>query len=354
MAKGKERRSQSKHKAILDAAAYVVRKEGYNGAKIEHIAKRAGVGKQTIYRWWPSKAHLLSELYTNLVPRHRLTVADGGPAEELHHLLKESFRLYRETPASSILAGLIADAQTDDKAAESLRENLINGRRNLITDPLKRAVEENLLPTDFDVGWAADQIVALIWHRLLSDRQKLTDDFARQLVDKIIGPTLSGRRLSITDYSPGALGQICRMQTEYHAERRDFGRAFETKVASEMAEFLTRFDVNRDLFKLAKVDGEIVGSITIDGKDPKSAHLRWFFVGDGYRGLGVGAQLFSTALAFAKSKEFENVFLTTIAGLDAARHLYEKAGFALVEEKADTSWGKESVEQKFELSLTDQ
>ncbi|MDP6926055.1 MAG: TetR-like C-terminal domain-containing protein, partial [Rhodospirillales bacterium] len=84
-------------------------------------------------------------------------------------------RLYRETPAASILAGLIADVQTQGDAADSLRETLINGRRNLITGPLQRAIGENLLPGDFDVAWAADQIVALIWHRLLSDRKKLTD-----------------------------------------------------------------------------------------------------------------------------------------------------------------------------------
>lgn len=329
----------------------MVRQQGYNGAKMEHIAARAGVGKQTIYRWWPSKAHLLTEVYTSLVPRHRLTVAEGAPAEELHHLLTESFRLYRETPASSILAGLIADAQTQDEAAESLRETLINGRRDLITGPLQRAVEENLLARDFDVTWAADQIIAMIWHRLLSDRTRLTDAFAREMVDKIIGKTLSGRRLAITDYTPGALGLICQMQTEYHAERRDFGRAFETKVAGEMAEFLDRFDPGRDLFKLAKVNNEIVGSITIDGKNPDSAHLRWFFVGDGLRGLGVGSRLLSTALAFVRSQEFSSVYLTTIDGLDAARHLYEKSGFKLVQEDTGDTWGKEETEQRFELTL---
>ena len=351
MIKKRDRRSAAKHRAILKAAAAVVSEAGYNGAKIEHIAVRAGVGKQTIYRRWPSKAHLLTEVYTSLVPRRRLTVAAGSPAVELQHLLTESFRLYRETPAASILAGLIADVQTQGDAADSLRETLINGRRNLITGPLQRAIGENLLPGDFDVAWAADQIVALIWHRLLSDRKKLTDDFAREMVDKIIGKTLSGRRLSITDYTPGALGTVCEMQTTYHAERRNFGRAFETKIAGEMAEFLAGFNPDQNLFKLAKVDGEIVGSITIDGQNPDHAHLRWFFVGDDLRGLGVGSQLLSTALAFVRSKEFSTVFLTTIDGLDAARHLYEKAGFDLVEERSGDSWGKEVIEQRFELVI---
>ena len=70
MIKKRDRRSAAKHRAILKAAAAVVSEAGYNGAKIEHIAVRAGVGKQTIYRRWPSKAHLLTEVYTSLVPYH--------------------------------------------------------------------------------------------------------------------------------------------------------------------------------------------------------------------------------------------------------------------------------------------
>jgi len=66
------RRSRSKHRAILDAAARLVERDGYGATSIEAVAREAGSGKQTIYRWWPSKAALFVEVYGDLVSREAL------------------------------------------------------------------------------------------------------------------------------------------------------------------------------------------------------------------------------------------------------------------------------------------
>jgi len=83
----------------------------------------------------------------------------------------------------------------------------------------------------------------------------------------------------------------------------------------------------------------------------EGAHLRWFILSDALRGRGVGARLIDTALDSCRACGYEKVYLWTFEGLDAARHLYEKAGFRLVERQRGTQWGSEVTEQRFELAL---
>ena len=155
------------------------------------------------------------------------------------------------------------------------------------------------------------------------------------------------------DYVPGAIGRVIELHgTYYHAHWR-FGAFFEAKVASELAEFIWRYDAQRDGFWTAVVDGHVEGSLTIDGVHAahKGAHLRWFIMSDALRGMGVGNPLMRTAVDFCRNNKYTRVYLWTFEGLHAARHLYEKAGFALVEHHRGTQWGTEVTEQRFELHL---
>ncbi len=96
-------------------------------------------------------------------------------------------------------------------------------------------------------------------------------------------------------------------------------------------------------------DGQIIGSIAIDGEDMGSgkAHLRWFIVDDSARGSGVGKQLLDTALAFVDAQRFTETHLWTFSGLEAARHLYESRSFSLAEERPGSQWGSKVLEQRF-------
>ena len=184
---GTLRRSAIKHRAVVDAAAASVAEDGYAATTIESIAARAGVGKQTIYRWWPSKAALFVEVYSDLVPPARLAADTGSVVGDLEALLRNLFRIYRRTPAPQILVGLIADAQSDDAAREAVASGLVVGRRDLLREPFVRGVGRGELPDNFDIQWAGDAIVALIWHRLLIDPSRLSNAFGRALVDKLVG-----------------------------------------------------------------------------------------------------------------------------------------------------------------------
>ena len=159
--------------------------------------------------------------------------------------------------------------------------------------------------------------------------------------------------IELSGYRPGALAGIVALHASYYSRHWNFGLPFETKVAAELAEFLARMDAVRDLFLAAYLDGGLVGSIVIDesGGGPAGAHLRWFIVGDRARGIGVGRTLIERALAHCDAQEFKRVWLTTFAGLDAARALYERHGFVPVSEAERDQWSGGVREQRFERRM---
>jgi GNAT superfamily N-acetyltransferase len=154
-------------------------------------------------------------------------------------------------------------------------------------------------------------------------------------------------------YRPGAIGRVAELHATYYQAHWDFGVFFEVKVATELAAFLARYDAERDGFWTALGEGRIEGSITIDGVGAAAdgAHLRWFVMSDALRGRGVGHQLIGAALDFCRDRGYRRVYLWTFAGLDAARHLYERHGFRLVAQQRGTQWGREVDEQRFERQL---
>lgn len=156
----------------------------------------------------------------------------------------------------------------------------------------------------------------------------------------------------LSGYIPGAIGRVTELHGTYYSRYWDFGLFFEAKVAVELSEFLSRFEKTRDGFWIAEEDGKIAGSVSIDGieGETKGARLRWFIVDPSFHGRGTGRMLMREALLFCKAANHGKIYLTTFAGLDPAKHLYESFGFVLCEEWEDTHWGKPVTAQKFELN----
>jgi GNAT superfamily N-acetyltransferase len=150
-------------------------------------------------------------------------------------------------------------------------------------------------------------------------------------------------------YRPGSIGRIAQLHSTYYHREWGFGLYFEAKVASELSEFLRRYDEKRDGIWLALVDGTVEGAVVIDGihAEDRGAHLRWFIVSDRLRGQGVGRRLLDRAIDFCADRGYKQVYLWTFEGLHAARHLYEAAGFRQIEARKGNSWGIEVTEQRF-------
>jgi ribosomal protein S18 acetylase RimI-like enzyme len=122
---------------------------------------------------------------------------------------------------------------------------------------------------------------------------------------------------------------------------------FEKIVGEEITHFFENFNVRRDGFWMAMVDGEMAGSISVAGVDERTARIRFFVTDPRFQGQGIGRKLLDEALRFC-AVSTKDVYLTTVKGLDAAKHLYERAGFVLTDEHEDLSWGSAMTEQRWE------
>lgn len=154
----------------------------------------------------------------------------------------------------------------------------------------------------------------------------------------------------ISDYRPGAIGRVAELHATYYHRHWGFGLFFEAKVATELAEFLRRFEKERDGFWTIRHEDRVAGAIAIDGFKAATdgAHLRWFIVSPEMHGKGLGRSLMTEAVSFCDRQAYRRIFLWTFAGLDAARHLYETFGFRLVFQQEGEQWGTRVTEQCFE------
>ncbi len=156
--------------------------------------------------------------------------------------------------------------------------------------------------------------------------------------------------LAFRGYQPGDLGRVIALHGDYYHRHWGFDLSFEAQEAMELAEFLSRLDPARDFFLTAWAGERFAGAIAIDGVlGGEGARLRWFIVDEGLQGQGVGQALISRALTFCRAAGHSRVFLWTFEGLNAARALYERAGFSLAEEREVHQWGGVVREQRFDL-----
>ena len=184
------------HGAILDSVLQLMQKEGYNAVTIEGVARHAGVGKQTIYRWWGSRAELILEAFANhaadLVP----TPDRGSIREDLEVFISAGFkRLFKGY--GEIMRGLMADAILDPEFNKILREAFILRRRAATKEILKRGIERGEIAKDTDMDLMIDMLFGPVWFRLLVQHAKLDATFARQIIDAVLtafAPPKNGKR----------------------------------------------------------------------------------------------------------------------------------------------------------------
>ena len=160
----------------------------------------------------------------------------------------------------------------------------------------------------------------------------------------------------VEGYSPRVIGRIAEMHAVYYAREWGLGAFLEAKIARDCAGFIDRYDPDTDLLLLALSNEAIGGSIIVDLNDPASsdvdggdrgAHIRWFILDDAIRGTGVGRQMMQRAVDHIDRFAGGKAWLTTFAGLDAARRLYEDFGFRLADERQDNTWGDPVHEQLY-------
>jgi len=173
-------RSAATREAILQAVAALLAEGGYAAVSIEAVAQRAGVGKQSIYRWWPGKADLVLEHLVAFVQHLRLPDR-GSLAEDLKELLTWSFRNL-SGGLGPIMGALMAEAQVDRRFGKAFYELLIAGRRQALRALLERGQKRRELSAEADLDTMVDMIYGAMWYRLLLGHDKLNADFATRII----------------------------------------------------------------------------------------------------------------------------------------------------------------------------
>jgi len=138
-----------------------------------------------------------------------------------------------------------------------------------------------------------------------------------------------------------------------YAAEHGMDQTMEAYVARGLGEFAAAraHDEAAGRLWVVEAGGRVVGSIGVTDAGNSRAQLRWFLLDPAQRGRGLGARLMATALAYGRDRGFTGLFLWTIAGLDPAHQLYRAAGFTLTESRPVHQWGRDVLEQRFDLLL---
>jgi AcrR family transcriptional regulator len=181
------RRNQRSHQAILTATADLLGEVGYTKLTVEAIAARAGVGKQTIYRWWPDKGALVLDAYLALVGADQeLTVPDSGDLEaDLRLVLGSLVDSLGDPLFERRYRALLAAIQDDPKLAAALLDRLLKPWLAATTQRLRVAQQAGQVG-NVDLEVAAELLYGPVYYRWLLRTGPIT----RAYVDAVVAMTL--------------------------------------------------------------------------------------------------------------------------------------------------------------------
>jgi AcrR family transcriptional regulator len=177
--RGRPRNAQAEQ-AILEATVAILSEVGFNHLSIEAVAARAGVGKPTIYRRWPSKPELVLDAVKRLAPPFP-TADTGDPRSDLRRIVPELIFSLTSSPVVRAMISLAGDADM----ARRLDEQYLTPRRAAIADILQRAVAAGELRADIDIEMAIDLMVGAPVYRWLVTAQPVDPAAARRVVDAV-------------------------------------------------------------------------------------------------------------------------------------------------------------------------
>ena len=162
------RRNPASQAAILAAARAVLAEEGYAGFSIDAVSRRAGAGKQTIYRWWKNKAELLIEVYAAEKAMVK-AAATGSLADDLALYTVALWDFWRDTPSGRTFRALVAEAQNDAAALAALRDKFLPERLCDVRALFAAAVARGEIGLD-EVEMRLGLYVGFNWYYVLTDQ----------------------------------------------------------------------------------------------------------------------------------------------------------------------------------------
>jgi len=157
--------------------------------------------------------------------------------------------------------------------------------------------------------------------------------------------------VDLREHRPGEVSWIVHRQATLYWQEYRWDARFEALLCEIGGKFLRDFKAGRERCFVAERDGEIVGAVFVVERSASEAQLRMLYVEPKARGAGIGRTLVRACIDFARAAGYRCMVLWTNDPLHAARHLYEEAGFKLLEEAPNPEFGQNLHAQTWRLEL---
>lgn len=178
-------RSEKSRKAIINATHDLLNENGVGSLTIEAIARRAEVGKPTIYRWWPSLADIVLEVLLCQADANIKVPPFKTLRKTLHQFLEQSIQSIAEG-AGVHLRFLMAHAQEDEEFRLRFRENFTAERRKVLRSILQQAVGKGHIDSGQDLDLLVDIVFGVMWYRLLVGHSLMDEALAAELTETVL------------------------------------------------------------------------------------------------------------------------------------------------------------------------
>lgn len=179
------REAAEAHAAILDAVYELLKEKSARDLTMEEVARRAKVGKPTLYKWWPTKAALVLAMFheriANQAPLPEFSSVEESLRFKTRRLIHEFNGLF-----GKVMTELIAEGQSEPAILRDLYEEHMRPRRRATMADIERAKAEGEFPADMDTDLIIDGIFGAIYFRLLMGQQRLTEAYGDALIDQAL------------------------------------------------------------------------------------------------------------------------------------------------------------------------
>jgi AcrR family transcriptional regulator len=184
-------RNERSRQAILRSTLKLLSKSSFAQLSIEAIAADAGVGKTTVYRWWPNKGALVVDAFASSI-EDELHFPDSGSVRRDMSLQMNQFLEVLRSRNGRIVAAVIAGGQSDTQLMEEFRARFLRRRRQEAYQTLQRGIDRGELPRGLDLDLVLDLLYGGIYMRFLIRHDELSERYVSDVCRVILEGAASG------------------------------------------------------------------------------------------------------------------------------------------------------------------
>jgi AcrR family transcriptional regulator len=186
-------RSEQARLAILRSTLKLLADKGFSDLTIESVADHAGVGKATVYRWWPDKAALIADAFACSTKRNLHFPDTGSVRTDMSQQMRQLVKIFRSR-RGRIVSAILAAGQSDRNVIAAFRERFIMPRRREAYATLRRGILRGQLRKNIDMDLLLDSLYGPIYMRFLIGHDRLTPEFVEGLCELTLSGSLPRKK----------------------------------------------------------------------------------------------------------------------------------------------------------------